>query len=124
MAAGFAEDCHKQIGGAVDDGGRVGESVSGVDIAVDGDDFGNAVQRAMCVFENRKLRKRAGAGGGIALFDGAVAASGAGDKAIWPGRDDSGQIKDGADLLGRTIRAAERRDGWQLITERGEDLCG
>jgi len=65
VAAGFAEELDEEVGSTVDDGGGVGEAGSGVDVAIDGEDFGDVV-------------------------DGAVEATGSGDGAVWAGGDNSG----------------------------------
>ena len=90
VASGFAEELDEEVGSTVDDGGGVGEAGSGVDVAIDGEDFGDVVEGAEFTFEDGELGEGAGAGGGIAFVDGAVEATGSGDGAVWAGGDNSG----------------------------------
>ena len=84
---------------AIDDGGRIGEARRGVYVAVDGQDFGDAAERAEFAFEHGQLGEGAGAGRGVAVFDGAVEAGGAGDDPVGVCRDDAGEVDDCANAL-------------------------
>ncbi len=117
VAAGFAEERDEEVGCAVNDGGRIGEAGCGVDVAVDGEDFGDGVEGAKLALKDGELRESAGAGGGVAFVDGAICAGLAGDDAVRAGGDDAGEIRDGADALEGDVVAAGRWWRWKSEIE-------
>ena len=106
VLAVVAEELDEKIGGTVDNGGGAVEAGDAVDIAVDGDDFGDGVEGAEFAFEDGELGEGAGAGGVVAIGDGAILPDGAGDDAGSIRGDDAGEIDDVADTLGRKVVAA------------------
>lgn len=122
VASGFTEDVDEQVGGAVDDRGSFLEAGGGVDITIERDHFGDALERTQLMLENGELNEGAGAGSGVAFFDSAIDPGEAGDEALRSDGGHTGEIQDFADLLGGDIVAAARRQFGKGESEGGELL--
>ena len=121
VAAGFAEEREEEVAGAVDNLGRVGEAGDGVDVAVDGEDAADLVERAEVLLQDGELEEGAAAGGCVGFVNGFVETHGAGEDAVPGGlRDDTAEVDDAAGGFGRGVVAAGCGRGWQLEAEGGE----
>ena len=109
MAAGFAEYFHKQIRCPVDHFRCIVKSSCSVDIAIDGQNFRYAVQRAQFPLQHRQLSQRAGLCRGIAFFHGSINPGQPGNDAVRSRRNNAGEINYAAGLFGGNIISAR---GW------------
>jgi hypothetical protein len=107
VAAGFAKDLDEEVGVAIDDFGWVDEARRCVDVAVDGDNLGYAVEGAKVVTEDGEMGERAASCGVVAGFDVSVGGCSAGQDPAVFGGDDAGEVDDLADGLGGDVVAAQ-----------------
>src|SRR5882762_4187508 len=122
VTASVPEDLDEEIGGSIDDRGRVGKAVNGIDVAVDGDDGGNRIQRAGLAQDDGKLGQGTGAGGSVAVFYGAIGSSGPGNDAVSVGGDYTAQVKHRTHSLRGEVISACRRRRRKRETKVGEAL--
>ena len=109
----FAEKFDEKIGGAVDDLGRIRKAGDGVDVAVDGDDGFDCVERAEVLAQHSQLRECAGARGVVSFFNGSIRTRGACDDARGVRGDYAREENQRADRAGGQIIAARGRQGRQ-----------
>ena len=100
VSTGLAKDGDKEIGGAVDDAGRVGEARDCADVTVNADDAANEIERSEVSAKDGKLGESAALSGGIAVFDGSIFAGAARDDAGFVDRDDACKVDDLANGFG------------------------
>jgi hypothetical protein len=117
VAACFTEDGDEKIGCAVNDCGRVRESIDSIYIAIDRQYFGNFVEGAKLPLKDSKLGERAGSGRCVAFFYGPVEAGGSGDEAVWSHGNCTGEVDDFADPFGGDIVASRGRWRGQFIAQ-------